>query len=65
MGSEMCIRDRHLSDGEDMELPHGKESADKISMLLKAEKIETIRSSEPTLETVFLELTGRDLQEDR
>lgn len=55
----------HLSDGEDMELPHGKESADKISMLLKAEKIETIRSSEPTLETVFLELTGRDLQEDR
>lgn len=55
----------HLSDGEDMELPHGKESADKISKLLKAEKIETIRSSEPTLETVFLELTGRDLEEDR
>ncbi len=55
----------HLSDGEDMELPHGKESADKISELLKAEKIESIRSSEPTLETVFLELTGRELQEDR
>lgn len=54
----------HLSSGEDMELPHGKESADKISNLLKTGILETIHSSEPTLETVFLELTGRKLQED-
>lgn len=55
----------HLSDGKDLELPHGEESAEKICDLLKAGKIETIHSSEPTLETVFLELTGRKLQEDR
>ena len=54
----------HLSSGKDMELPHGKESADKICNLLKTGILETIHSSEPTLETVFLELTGRKLQED-
>jgi len=54
----------HLSSGEDMELPHGKESADKICNLLKTGILETIHSSEPTLETVFLGLTGRKLQED-
>ncbi|NLZ70260.1 MAG: ABC transporter ATP-binding protein [Clostridiaceae bacterium] len=54
----------HLSSGEDVQLPHGKESAGEIFKLLEAGKIETIHSSEPTLETVFLELTGRKLQED-
>lgn len=54
----------HLSSGEDMELPHGEESADKICNLLKEDVVETIHSSEPTLETVFLELTGRKLQEE-
>lgn len=54
----------HLSNGEDMELSHGAESAEIICDLLKAEEIETIHSSEPTLETVFLELTGRKLQEE-
>ena len=54
----------HLSNGEDMELSHGAESAEIIYDLLKAEEIETIHSSEPTLETVFLELTGRKLQEE-
>ena len=48
----------HLKTGEDVELPHSKESADKIRELMERESIETIHSSEPTLETVFLELTG-------
>lgn len=54
----------HLTSGEDMELMHGRESADEIYQLLKSECIETIHSSEPNLETVFLELTGRKLQGD-
>lgn len=54
----------HLSNGEDMELAHGSESAEMICELLKSNDIETIHSSEPTLETVFLELTGRKLQEE-
>lgn len=54
----------HLSGGEDLELSHGKESAKQIYDLLQAEEIETIHSSEPTLETVFLELTGRDFGEE-
>ena len=54
----------HLSSGEDVEMPHTKESAGEICRLLSGGEIETIHSSEPTLETVFLELTGRKLQED-
>lgn len=54
----------HLSSGEDIQLPHGKASAGEIFRLFEADSIETIHSSEPTLETVFLELTGRRLQED-
>ena len=54
----------HLKTGEDVELPHSKESADKIRELMEEETIETIHSSEPTLETVFLELTGRKLEEE-
>ena len=54
----------HLVSGEDLELPHESQSAKKISELFESSQIETIHSSEPTLETVFLELTGRKLQED-
>ena len=54
----------HLKTGEDVELPHSKESADNIRELMEEETIETIHSSEPTLETVFLELTGRKLEEE-
>jgi ABC-2 type transport system ATP-binding protein len=53
----------HLVSGEDLDLPHGKESAERIAQMLKEGRIETIHSSEPTLETVFLELTGRKLEE--
>ena len=53
----------HLVTGEDMELSHDAESAERICMLMKEGKVETIHSSEPDLETVFLELTGRKLEE--
>lgn len=53
----------HLWNGEDIQLPHESESAEKIYELLKANEIAAIHSSEPTLETVFLELTGRNLGE--
>ena len=54
----------HLTTGEDIKLPHGKTSADKISDLMEKGKIETIHSSEPTLETVFIELTGRKIESE-
>lgn len=54
----------HLSSGEDIEIPHSVDSAKVIFELLMDGSLETIHSSEPTLETVFLELTGRKLEED-
>ena len=54
----------HLSSGEDIQLSHTVESADVIGKLIAEGNVETIHSSEPTLETVFLELTGRKLEED-
>ena len=54
----------HLSSGEDLEIPHESEAAERIGRLLASGSIETIHSSEPTLETVFLELTGRKLEEE-
>ena len=38
-------------------------NADKIAKLIKEEKVVSIHSSEPNLETVFLELTGRGLEQ--
>ena len=67
--SEICRRynhqktiNIHLKTGEDISLAHGAESAEKISSLIEQGKVETIHSSEPTLETVFIELTGRKLE---
>ena len=54
----------HLASGEDMELEHNREAAGEIECLLSEGLLETIHSSEPTLETVFLELTGRRLEEE-
>lgn len=54
----------HLTSGEDMELDHNREVASEIECLLSEGILETIHSSEPTLETVFLELTGRKLEEE-
>jgi ABC-2 type transport system ATP-binding protein len=54
----------HLNTGEEIELPYGEESGKKIGELIGAGKVETIHSSEPNLETVFLELTGKKLEEE-
>lgn len=54
----------HLTSGEDMELDHNREAASEIECLLSDGILETIHSSEPTLETVFLELTGRKFEEE-
>ena len=51
----------HLSDGRDMQLPHNKESAAKLSELIVSGRAETIHTTEPDLETVFMELTGKEL----
>ena len=53
----------HLVDGSDLELSATSESASTVSELIASGKLETIHSTEPTLESVFLELTGRGLQE--
>ncbi len=57
----ICI---HLRSGENIELACGAESAERIGELMKSGSVETIHSSEPNLETVFLELTGKKLEED-
>lgn len=47
-----------LYDGRCMELPNNKEAAEKVQNYLAQELLETIHSTEPDLETVFMELTG-------
>lgn len=51
----------HLSDGKDMQLPHNKDSAAVLSELIVSGRAETIHTTEPDLETVFMELTGKEL----
>jgi len=51
-----------LKDGQIMELSIDKTSAPQISELFKNEIVESIHSSEPDLETVFIQLTGRKLE---
>ena len=53
-----------LNDGSEQEFVQNSESAEVISELMKEGRVETIHSEEPTLETVFLELTGKKLTED-
>lgn len=65
---EVCKKYNHLhklqlqlKDGSSHELSNGKASAEQVKQLLEQEVIETIHSTEPNLETVFVELTGRSL----
>ena len=51
----------HLYDGRDIELPHSKDSSGKIAELIACGSAETIHTTEPDLETVFMELTGKEL----
>lgn len=52
----------HLQDGRDVVLGHTKDDYEKVKKYLDAGQIETIHSTEPNLETVFIELTGRKLE---
>lgn len=52
----------HLNSGEDIILEHGKSDLEKLVQYLEKEEVETIHSTEPNLETVFMELTGRKLE---
>ena len=51
----------HLTDGSDMEIAHDLTSAETVRELLANGRIDTIHSTEPDLETVFMELTGKEL----
>ena len=49
----------HLVNGEDIELQHDTKAGEKIAAYLADGQLETIHSTEPNLETVFMELTGK------
>lgn len=54
----------HLTNGRDLELSQeSTDTAREVFELLNKGEISTIHSTEPTLETVFLELTGKALEE--
>ena len=64
--ADICRRYYHqkrikirLRNGEDVELAHTKESGRQIEGYFEKEELETIHSTEPNLETVFMELTGK------
>ena len=47
---------------EEITLTHNKENIEKIHSLMENDEIASIHSCEPTLETVFLEVTARELR---
>lgn len=51
----------HLKDGSDMEISHSAESGNILADIFRKNEVETIHSTEPNLETVFMELTGKGL----
>lgn len=51
-----------LDDRKEVVLPQSEESAGQIARWIKENRIEAIHSCEPTLEHVFLAVTGRELQ---
>ncbi len=51
----------HLANGSDIQLAHDAASAEKVAELIKSGCAETIHTTEPNLETVFMELTGKEL----
>ncbi|KHF38026.1 ABC transporter ATP-binding protein [Halalkalibacter okhensis] len=50
-----------LKDESEITLPHSEETGKKISQWIANNEMMTIHSNEPTLEKVFIELTGREL----
>lgn len=68
---ELCRRYNHQNKliiltraGEQIELMNHESSATKVADYLSNNEIESIHSTEPNLETVFMELTGRGLDAD-
>lgn len=66
--TDICRKYNHLNKlqvtlkgGEMISMENGNASAQQVKEYLENDLIETIHSTEPTLETVFLELTGRGL----
>lgn len=66
---EICAKYNHqnklrvtLQDGGQMELANDGSSAALITEFLEQKKIKSIHSTEPNLETVFMELTGRSFE---
>ncbi len=53
----------HLKDGKDIELNRSEESAELIKKYIIYDQLETIHSTEPNLETIFMELTGKEFDE--
>jgi len=51
-----------LKGGQTAELPIDRTSSSKIAEMFENEFVESIHSSEPNLETVFIQLTGRNLE---
>ena len=51
----------HLADGRNMELSHDAAAGKMLAELFENGEVETIHSTEPNLETVFMELTGKGL----
>ncbi|KYG29612.1 ABC transporter ATP-binding protein [Alkalihalobacillus trypoxylicola] len=50
-----------LTDGQAFVLPHSNETTERIRVWMAKDELMTIHSCEPTLEKVFLEVTGREL----
>lgn len=49
----------HLKNGENIVLDHDRECGERIKAYFVNGELETIHSTEPNLETIFMELTGR------
>lgn len=56
--NRLCVT---LKDGEQVMLENGSVSAEAVREYLEQNRIEAIHSTEPTLEDVFVELTGKGL----
>ena len=66
---ELCLRYNQekryrvlLEDGETAELTQSEEDIQRLAGWLKDNQVASVHSCEPTLETVFLKVTGRGLQ---
>lgn len=69
--SEICRKYNHdnsidikLKDGREIKLDNSDEASDTIISLIKNRQIETIHSSEPDLESVFLSVTEESEEDD-